>query len=138
MQVEEVGRDDAGEDDFEMVWDDVNDIPLPLETVNNARREEMQHMKGNLFKVVKKEEAWRSTGKPPMTTQCVCVGADEAHGTGAPTVRSRWVARGFKGKGEKDREDLFSATRPIELMRLVIGRPQREIMASSARRCTLM
>eukprot|EP00974_Lingulodinium_polyedra_P076979 7452773-Lingulodinium_polyedra.AAC.1 len=37
-------------------------------------------------------------------------------------VRSRWVARDFKAKGEKDREDLFSATPPLELIRYVISR----------------
>ena len=37
-------------------------------------------------------------------------------------VRSRWVARDFKGPNEKDREDLFSATPPIELMRFMLSR----------------
>ena len=37
-------------------------------------------------------------------------------------VRSRWVARDFKDKKEKDREDLFSATPPIEMMRFVLSR----------------
>ena len=37
-------------------------------------------------------------------------------------VRSRWVARDFKAKGEKDREDLFSATPPLELIRYLISR----------------
>ena len=37
-------------------------------------------------------------------------------------IRSRWVARDFKEKGEKDREDLFSATPPLELMRYMLSR----------------
>ena len=37
-------------------------------------------------------------------------------------VRSRWVARDFKDRKEKDREDLFSATPPIEMMRFVLSR----------------
>ena len=37
-------------------------------------------------------------------------------------IRSRWVARDFKEKGRKDREDLFSATPPLELMRYMLSR----------------
>ena len=37
-------------------------------------------------------------------------------------VRPRWVARDFKLKGEQDREDLFSATPPLELIGYVISR----------------
>ena len=37
-------------------------------------------------------------------------------------VRSRWVARDFKNPHDKDREDLFSATPPIEMMRLMLSR----------------
>ena len=68
--------------------------------VRKARREEMEHMKGKIFKVVKKEEAWRVTGKAPMSTKWV--DTDKTHGTAEPTVRSRWVARDFKDPKEKD------------------------------------
>jgi len=37
-------------------------------------------------------------------------------------VRSRWVARDFKDPREKDREDLFSATPPLEMLRFVLSR----------------
>ena len=37
-------------------------------------------------------------------------------------VRSRWVARNFGDPSDKDREDLFSATSPIEMMRCMISR----------------
>ena len=36
-------------------------------------------------------------------------------------VRSRFVARDFKKRGEKDREDLFCATPPLELLRLLVS-----------------
>ena len=36
-------------------------------------------------------------------------------------MRSRWVARDFKTKGEKDREDLFSATPPLELFQYALS-----------------
>ena len=47
---------------------------------------------------------------------------DKSHGVGEMLIRSRWVARDFKEKGEKDREDLFSATLPLELMRYMLSR----------------
>ena len=47
---------------------------------------------------------------------------DKSHGVGEMFIRSRWVARDFKEKGEKDWEDLFSATTPLELMRYMISR----------------
>ena len=104
----------------EYAWDDVNDIALPLELVKKERKEEMGHMKGKIFEVVKKEEAWRVTGKAPISTKWV--DTDKTHGTGEPLVRSRWVARDFKDAKEKDREDLFSATPPIEMIRFMLSR----------------
>ena len=104
----------------EYAWDDVNNIQLPMNLVKEARQEEMGHMKGKIFKIVKRTEAWRVTGRAPITTKWV--DTDKTHGTGDPLVRSRWVARDFKDKKEKDREDLFSATPPIEMMRFVLSR----------------
>ena len=59
---------------------------------------------------------------------------DKTHGTGTPLVRSRWVARDFKDPKEKDREDLFSATPPIELMRFVLSRQATRRADSSVRK----
>ena len=100
--------------------DDVNDVELPIEKVREARKEEMGYMKNKTFKVVKKSEAYRVTGKPPISTKWV--DTDKSHGVGEMIVRSRWVARDFKTRGEKDRGDLFSATPPLELIRYVISR----------------
>lgn len=104
----------------EFAWDDVNDMELPLDLVRAARKEEMDYMKGKTFKVVKRQEAIEVTGKNPISTKWV--DTDKSHGVGEPVVRSRWVARDFKQKGEKDREDLFSATPPLELIRYMISR----------------
>jgi len=116
----EVGEVEGDFVDDEFAWDDVNDIALPIELVRKARCEEMQHMKGKIFKVVKKSEAWSVTGKAPISTKWV--DTDKTHGAGAPMVRARWVARDFKSPHEKDREDLFSASPPIELIRLMLSR----------------
>ena len=109
---------DYGFDEY--AWDDVNNIPLPMHLVKEARSEEMAHMKGSIFKIVKRAEAWRVTGKAPITTKWV--DTDKTHGTEDPLVRSRWVARDFKDPKEKDREDLFSATPPREMMRFILSR----------------
>ena len=95
-------------------------MELPLELVTSARKEEMAHMKGKIFKVVKKSEAWAKTGKPPKSTKWV--DTDKSHGEGEMLVRSRWVARDFKTRGERDREDLFCATPPLELLRFLASR----------------
>ena len=95
--------DDHDADEY--AWDDVNNMAWPIDLVRKERKEEMRHMKGKIFKVVKKSEAWEVTGKAPISTKCV--DTDKTHGTGTPLVRSRWVARDFQNPHEKDREDLF-------------------------------
>ena len=91
----------VSEEEEEYAWDDVNNFELPMNLVREARKEEMTHMMGKIFKVVKKSEAYRVTGKGPISTKWV--DTDKSHGNGDMLVRSRWVARDFKAKGEKDR-----------------------------------
>ena len=104
------------------IWarDDVNDMELPMELVNEARKEEMARMKKKTFKVVKKVESYDVTCKGPISTKWV--DTDKSHGQGKMLVRSRWVARDFKTKGERDREDLFCATPPLELIRILASK----------------
>ena len=110
----------SGERCGEYAWDDVNDSELPIEAVKEARKEEMEHMKNNTFKVVKRSEAFEKTGKKPLSTKWV--DTDKSHGVGELKVRSRWVARDFHCKGERDREDLFCATPPLEMLRFLLSR----------------
>ena len=70
--------------------------------------------------MVKTADAYEKTVKGTISTKLVDV--DKSHGVGETLIRSRWVARDFKEKGEKDREDLFSATPPLELMRYMLSR----------------
>ena len=56
---------------YEYAWDDVNNMELPIEKVCEAREEEMKYMKGKTFKVVKKSEAYRVTGKGLISTKWV-------------------------------------------------------------------
>ena len=48
------------------------------------------------------------------------VDTDKTHGIGVLVIRSRWVASDLKDPKEKDREDLFSATPPFEMMRFIM------------------
>ena len=64
-------------------------------------------------------ECWDRTGREPVTIRWV----DTDKGEGDEVkIWSRLVARDFKIKGEKDREDLFAATPPLELLRMLISK----------------
>ena len=113
--------EDECEENAGYAWDDLNGVELPMKNVVEARTEEMQHMiNEKKFEIRTEEECWRVTGKGPISTKWV--DTDKSHGQGKLDVRSRWVARDFKAKGEKDREDLFSATPPLELFRYALSR----------------
>ena len=60
-----------------------------------------------------------ASGRSPITTRWI--DSDKSHGQGIVKVRSRFVARDFKRHGERDREDLFCATPPLELLRLLVS-----------------
>ncbi len=80
---------------------------------------ELGYMIGKgVWKAVDVEECWGKTGREPVTIKWV----DTDKGEGDEVkIRSRLVARDFRVKGEKDREDLFAATPPLELLRMLIS-----------------
>ena len=93
---------------------------LDPEKVREARAEEVGYMiKKKLRREVGVQECWDRTGRAPIAVEWmdVLVTAD-----GETFARSRLVARDFKVKGEKDREDLFAATPPLELLRMMISK----------------
>ena len=117
----QIGQILCGYDGVARAYDDVNaGIELPIKDVEEARKEEMKYMKDKVFHIVKKEECFKKTGKSPTSTKWV--DTDKSHGHGEMVVRSRWVARDFKTRGEKDREDLFCATPPLELLRFMVSK----------------
>ena len=82
--------------------------------VQSARKEEIDYMQSRTIWSVKPIlECWEKTGKAPVTVRWVDVQKVDC-------VRSRLVARDFKG-GDKDRDDLFAATPPLESKRLLIS-----------------
>ena len=100
------------EEQEEWAYDDVDGRPIDPGLVREARKEEVQFMKKTpVFEEVDVKECWERTGRPPISTKWV----DHDKGRdGAKDVRSRWVARDFKTKGDKDREDLFAGMPPLE------------------------
>ena len=90
-----------------------------MELVKAARKEEVGFMvsKG-IWEIRPREECWEVTGKEPVTVKWV----DTNKGSWEEMlIRSRLVARDFKG-GDKDRDDLFAATPPLEGKRLLFSR----------------
>ena len=76
-------------------------------------------MKGRgIWKEVPISECWEKTGNAPVSIKWV----DTDKGIGEDVnVRCRLVARDFKG-GDKDRDDLFAETPPLEAKRLLCSR----------------
>ncbi len=91
-----------------------------MKAVREARKEEKRCMKGVMFKVVKRAEAFEKTGKAPIIAKWE--DTDWSHGVGEMKVWSSWVARDFKTKGERGREDLLCATTPLKLLKFLISR----------------
>jgi hypothetical protein len=91
----------------------------------------MNHTKGKIFTVVKKTEALEKMGRH---ISAKWVDTKKTHGTGDPMVRSRWVAREFKDPKDRDREDLFSATPPIEMMRYILSRQATRLRSGGQRK----
>ena len=105
----------VGGGDDEWAWDDVRGGSLDHEEVRKARREEVDYMKEKgLWEVVPR---CRASGQKIVSVKWVDTnkGTDEQ-----PMIRSRLVARDFR-EADKDREDLFAATPPWELKRLLMS-----------------
>ena len=117
---------DCGEQEFDEDYEEVDTYDeksgelLDPVLVRKARAEEVEFMgRIQLFKEASTQECWDRTGRPPISTKWV----DLNKGTKEkPDVRCRLVARDFKPKGEKDREDLFAAMPPLEAKRLLFAR----------------
>ena len=96
--------------------DDVTGGDLDPRAVREARAEEMGFIRSiPLYEEATIAECWAKTGKGPVSTKWVDIAKGEA-------VRSRWVARDFKPKGEQGRADLFAAMPPLEAKRMLFRR----------------
>ena len=102
--------------DWEQFWDNISGKRLRTAGVRLAREEETQEVrKHNLYDKVPIKECWGNTGRKPIGTGWVDVNkGDEVR----EELRSRLVAKEIK----KDiREDLFSATPPLEGKKILVS-----------------
>ena len=106
-------------EELDVAWDDVNGGELDKRKVDEARREEVKYMQARgLWKVVAEEDSWVATGAAPISVKWVDTNKGSLE---EPMIRSRLVARDFRSK-DRDREDLFAATPPLELKRLLLSK----------------
>ena len=97
-------------------WDDAKGGWLDPVLVRKAREEEMQYVKKHaVYEKVPMSQCWKEMGKNPIKTGWT----DTNKGTSeCPNIRSRWVAKEYN---IGPRPDLFSATSPLEGLKLVIS-----------------
>jgi hypothetical protein len=97
--------------------DEYNDNDFDPKLLQEARMEEVSFMQNiGVWEPSTWEECMQKTGKAPITTKWVDVdkGRD-----GEVLVRSRLVARDFKSKNDERNFDVFAATPPLEMKRLL-------------------
>jgi hypothetical protein len=124
-EIEAVKRgEEEEEDDTVGAWDDVHGGDLPKNGVRAARAEEVGYMQNRkIWRLKPIKECWDVTGKPPVSMRWVDTNKawDGEHDSEALEIRSRMVARDFKGD-DKDRDDLFAETPPLEAKRMLFSR----------------
>ena len=110
---EELDEEVAYIEDGVRHFDAMTGDELDAKEVEAARAEEMEFIRNiPVYEEVDENESWEKTGKGPVSSKWVDVKKTDG-------IRSRLVARDFKPKGEKDREDLFAAMPPLEAKRLL-------------------
>ena len=96
-------------------WDEKSGKQLDPRKIREAREEEMRALESRVYEVVDVNECWEKTGKAPIGVRWVDV--DKGFGV----IRSRLVAQDFKKKGKaNEREGLFAAMPPLEMVKLLI------------------
>ena len=102
----------------QLFWDDVSGRALKPHLAREAREDERRGcVESNVFTKVPIQQCWETTGEQPISTRWVDINKGDDKN---PNYRSRWVGRDFKG-GDKDRDDLFAATPPLEAKKLLIS-----------------
>ena len=118
--VNEILGEESVEEEVEEAWGDVKGGGSPLEKVKSAREEEVKFMteKLDLWELRPISECLKVTGKAPVSVRWVDTNKGK---DGQWDVRCRLVARDFKG-GDKDRDDLYAETPPLEAKRMLFSR----------------
>lgn len=114
------GQTQEEDEAYEMAWDDVHGGDISTVDLRRARREEIEFMTGRkIWTETSEKECWSVKCKAPVSVRWVDVNKGTPE---EPEIRCRLVARDFKNKRDKDREDLFAATPPLEAKRALFSR----------------
>ena len=100
--------------------DDRTGKPLDAEKVRAARAEELRELDRRVWEEADVQECWDKKGRGPIGVRWVDV--DKGFGV----HRSRLVAKDFKPKSRiNDKEGLFAATPPLELVKMLLVKAAR-------------
>ena len=120
---------DPGLADAAAFRDDRTGKPLDAKKVRAAREEELQELDRRVWQEADVNECWEKKGRGPIGVRWVDV--DKGFGV----HRSRLVAKDFRPKSRVgDREDLFAATPPLELVKMTIAKAARSPRGSKGAR----
>ena len=105
VRIEIKDEEEAEDGEWMESWYDMKGGNLKWKEVVEARGKEIDFMvKRGMWEVRPRTECWEKTGKNPTGVRWV----DTNKGSDEETdVRSRLVARDFKNKADKGREDLY-------------------------------
>jgi len=120
VNVEEFADSDL-QDEVIKAYDDVTGQKLNLEDLRKARREEIDFIEAKgIWEKVPTSLCYEKTGKAPTSGKWVDVQKEAG-------VRSRYVGRDFKPKGEDPRAEIFASMPPLEAKKILFSRAASQI-----------
>jgi hypothetical protein len=108
---------EAGDEiDVLEAFDDVTGLNSNVKKLRAARREEIDYIEEKgIWEKVPLQKCWDKLGRGPTTGKWVDVQKGE-------DVRSRYVGRDFKPKGEGPRAEIFASMPPLEAKKVLFSR----------------
>ena len=101
-------------------WDNRTGKPLDAEKVRAARAEELRELDRRVWEEADLQECFDKKGRGPIGIRWVDVNKEFG------VYRSRLVAKDFKPRSKiDDKEGLFAATPPLELVKVLIMKAAR-------------
>ena len=97
-------------------FDDVTGMMLDVTKLREARNEEIKYIETRgIWERVPLQKCWDKLGRAPTSGKWVDVQKGEG-------VRSRYVGRDFKPKGEGPRAEIFASMPPLEAKKIIFSR----------------
>jgi hypothetical protein len=106
---------------FMEAFDDVTGLKLDVQKLRDARSEEIRYIETKgIWEKVPLQKCWDKLGKGPTSGKWVDVQKGEE-------VRSRYVGRDFKPKGEGPRAEIFASMPPLEAKKIIFSRAVSQV-----------